>query len=95
MVDKPDPKLGEGEGLPPQVFWGDANQLEPVLADNLLLQQVNEQFYLTFGQVRPPAVTDSVERVVMEIRPVARLIVTEGALHRIVDLLTRSLKPKE
>lgn len=74
-----------------EVFWGDADAVEPVFADNLALQRVNEQFYLTFGQIRLPATSAVTDRTVAEIRPVARLIIPKDALHRVAELLTRNL----
>ena len=79
-----------------EVFWGKPEHLEPIFADNLHLQRINDQFYLTFGQIVPPLVEGSPnERMVAEIRPVARMIVTKDALGRISELLVRNLKSEE
>ena len=63
-----------------------------MFADNVLLQRVGDQFYLTFGQVRLPAIQGPVKRGVAEIRPMVRVIIPKDALERIADLLTRSLQ---
>lgn len=90
MPDKSDTKSGQSL----EVFWGSPEGVEIVWADNLHLQRVNNQYYLTFGQVRPP-VAEGIERIVAEIRPVARLVVTKDALKRITDLLAKGLKDPE
>ena len=72
-------------------FWGNADQLDLVFVDNIHVQRINDQFYLTFGQVRPP-VEIPPSRMVAEIRPVARLVVPRDALTKIVELLGRLTK---
>ena len=92
MADKPETK-GSQPAL--EAYWGKADHLEPVLVDNLHLQRVNNQYYLTFGQIRLPLVEAPTERVVAEIRPMTRLIIPRDALRRIVELLSRTLKHEE
>jgi len=96
MPNKPEEKHITAPQASIDVFWGKGEALEPIFADNLHLQRINDQFYLTFGQVRLPLIeTNPAERVVAEIRPVVRLIVPKDALQRVVNMLSRNLKPGE
>ncbi len=70
--------------------WGDANELEQVLADELQIQSVNNRFYLTFGQILVPVVEPK-EGQVVEIRPVGRFVVSKTSLEKIRNLLERVL----
>jgi hypothetical protein len=78
-----------------EMYWGQADHLEPVFADNLHLQRLNNQFYLTFGQIRLPAAAPGTERVVAEIRPLVRLVIPRENLKQIANLLSRNLKSSE
>jgi hypothetical protein len=93
MAEKPEAK-GTDEGVSIDVYWGSGEDLEPIYADQLHLQSINQQYYLTFGQLRPPLVKEGVpvDKIVAEIRPVAKLIVTREAFKRIAKLLNKHMK---
>jgi len=90
MPKKPGAATGK---VPMKMYWGKADGLDPVFADNLHLQRVNDQCYLTFGQIRPPMVLSGPPKdIEAEIRPIVRIIVSREALQRMADLLSRNLK---
>ena len=75
-----------------------ASHLEQLFADNLHLAQVNDQFFLTFGQTRVPIieVENQSEAMIAEIRPVAKLVIPKVAFERIAKLFAdRSTKKSE
>ena len=91
MANTPEAKPVAGEQTL-EVYWGSAEHLEPIFADNLHLQRIGDLFYLTFGQVRVPVLEgEQTKRLVAEIHPMARMIVPKAALDRIADLLHRTL----
>lgn len=63
-----------------------------MFVDNLFLQVVNEQVYLTFGQMQIPVTTEPEELSAVEIRPMARLIVPPSALRKMAKVVNTSLK---
>lgn len=69
--------------------WGDSAGIDQHFVDELLCQFVNERAYITFGQVRLPLSADMTEGKV-EIRPVARLIVTTESLNKMLAVLNRA-----
>jgi hypothetical protein len=73
-----------------ELQWGDAEHLEPIFVDNIHLARVNDQFYLTFGQIRLPVkgVTSSSG----ELRPMVRLVLTKDTVEKITVLLARNLE---
>lgn len=81
------PESGRGQL---SVTWSDADHLDPVFADNMHMVLVNDQYYVTFGQLRLPIVPEN--SGIGKIHPIARLIVPRDALQRIVEVLTRNLE---
>jgi len=69
--------------------WGDSAGIDQNFVDELLCQFVNERAYITFGQVRLPLSADVTEGKV-EIRPIARLIVTTETLNKMLTVLNRA-----
>lgn len=78
-----------------QLIWSTPVDLEPVYVDNMLLQKANEQYYVTFGQVRLPVSQAAPANATLEIRPVVRIIVSSQALRGMLEVLNRSIGLKE
>lgn len=78
-----------------RVYWSEDEDLDTVFVDNLFLQAVNEQVYLTFGQLQVPIGMDPEETAAVEIRPMARMVVSPAALKKIVKMLKTSLDDME
>lgn len=76
-----------------RVHWGNTEDLETVFVDNLYFQVINDQVYLTFGEVRVPLDPDVTD--VVEIRPMMRLITTPRAARKMVEVMSNSLKNLE
>ena len=78
-----------------QAKWSSGDHLDPMFCDHLHLSRINEQFYLTFGQLRPgiDQPDGTMSPITAEIRPLARLIVPSDALAKIVALLTKGIDP--
>jgi hypothetical protein len=95
LKKRAEPREKAGE-IPPgakriELVWRTSDD-EPAatFADNLHVRRINEQVYLTFGQVIPPFDLESAkpgQAVRAEIRRVARVVVTVETLKRIVNLL--------
>lgn len=87
MADDRKVAVREGQRIQVQAQWSNADHLDPVFADNLHVMRLNEQFYLTFGQIRLP-MTEAQDSMVGELRTMVRLVVPKDALQR-----TRSTIP--
>ena len=79
--------------------WKSNVEVETVFADNLLLQKINDQYFLTFGSIQTP-VLEFEEfpkdlSSVGEIRPVIRIALTQGGFARIAQLMLRHASPSE
>ena len=72
------------------ITWGDANAVDLTFVDQLHLQRADGHYLLTFGQVRPPLLMAPKDGVNAEIRPVARLVLTDQAYRRILDVLKQA-----
>lgn len=88
MAKKADGKPGQ---VQLDVAWTGGAELEPVFVDNLHLARVNNQYYLTFGQIRLPVSSGTAPKT-GELRSMVRLVVTRESLERIVALLNRNLE---
>lgn len=79
-----------------QAQWSSGDHLDPMFSDHLHLSRINDQFYLTFGQLRPgiDQPDGTVSPITAEIRPLIRLIVPRDALAKVVALLTKGLESK-
>jgi hypothetical protein len=88
MAEKPDVRVAKGKGM--RTKWA-KDSLEAVFADNLNLIQVNDQTYLTFGQVVPPSSPGEIteEPTTVEILPVARIVLTPEGFKKVVALLKK------
>ena len=94
MAEKSETKR-QGRSL--DFFWGDSVNLEQVHVDHAQLARINDQYYVTFGQVRPPATepdpsSPSSQRVVTEIRPVVRIIAGTKALRSMAEMILRNME---
>lgn len=81
-------KAAKAQG--PQTFavsWSSDQDVGQVYVDEMLIQIVNERAYVTFGQIRMPLATKPSETARVEIRPVARLIVSVETLKKMLDVL--------
>lgn len=83
----------EEQGIRMHARWVEGEGLEPLTAQHLHLSKVESQYYLTFGQLRPPVLDfeNDADPIIAEIRPVVQLVVPEEALGRIGDLIMRYL----
>ena len=70
--------------------WGDARSIDPIFVDELQVQDAGDRCYITFGQVRLPAVNPNEPLQDAEIRPVVRLVVTQKTLAKMLAVLTRA-----
>lgn len=88
----------EGGGSPSQprtlkLVWQQEDSIESVFADSMHLAFVNNQYYLTFGQIAPPVVAEGAgPEVTAEIRKVTRIVVSDRTLKQILILLDRYSK---
>jgi len=74
-----------------ELHWTKSDALDQTYVDHARLQRINEQFYLTFGQIRlPDDAGEDDSAIVAEIRPVAKVVMTAEALDRLRELLIRS-----
>jgi hypothetical protein len=74
----------------PQAYWADAVALEPRFADHVQLSRVESHYHLTFGQSHVPITTDSGTATVNEIRPIARMIIPDDVIRRMIDLIQQN-----
>ncbi len=84
----------ENSGFRLEVTWVSAEDLEPVFVDNLHLALVNNQYYLTFGQLRLPMVFPD-PPTKGRIHPVARFVIPREALQNIIALLRENVETKK
>jgi hypothetical protein len=75
------------------VTWALGENLEAVFVDNLHLAQVNDLFYLTFGQIRIPAGQEGPGAAA--IHPMVRLVLTRSAMKNIVGLMSSTQQGDE
>lgn len=76
----------------PQAYWGNAEELEPRFADHVQLSRVESHYHLTFGQSYVPITTDSGTAPVNEIRPIARMIIPQEVIRRMITLIEQNAK---
>jgi hypothetical protein len=77
-----------------EVRWSNPEHLDPVFADQMHLTRMNDQYYLTFGQIRPtfadvgkgPPVTTRAE-----VRPMVRITMSREILQKVADLISKGL----
>jgi hypothetical protein len=79
----------------PQAYWGESDELEPRFADHVQLSRVESHYHLTFGQSQVPINTDSGTAPVNEIRPIARMIIPQEVIRRLVTLIKQSTRGEE
>lgn len=78
------------KALGPQKFevrWSSDHDVGQVYVDEMLVQVVNERAYITFGQIRMPLAITPSDAAQVEIRPMARLIVSVDTLKRMLAVL--------
>lgn len=90
MEGKPESEGVSKGGFQLEVTWAEGPNLEPVFVDNLHMAQVNNQYYLTFGQLRVPV--GSTRRG--EIHPMACFVLSRESITRLVDLLGKVAEKK-
>ena len=79
------------QGIPLSPRWVPADDLPLVLAEHLHLALINNQYYLTFGQVNPPVHEHPTPGAPANIRPIARIVVPKASLPGIVRLLKQAV----
>ena len=73
--------------------WSSGEHLELQFVDSLHLAVINDQYYLTFGQLRPPVTDEKTARGSgAEIRPTARLVFSVSGMKKIMRLLTENIE---
>ncbi len=68
--------------------WLPAGQDPQVYVDEASLSYIGDRIYLTLGQIQAPA-PGHVAREIVDIQPMARVVMTETAFHKIVSLLNQ------
>ena len=68
--------------------WLPAGQDPQVYVDEASLSYIGDRIYLTLGQIQAPAAGQTGPQSV-DIQPVARVVMTEMAFHKIADLLNQ------
>jgi hypothetical protein len=74
----------------PQAVWVDADALAPQFADHVQLSRVESHYHLTFGQSHVPITKDSGTAPVNEIRPIARMIIPQDVIRRMITLIEQN-----
>lgn len=80
------------DAKPLKAYWGSDPSLPLQFVDNLHLQILNDQVYLTFGQIRVGVAAQEVEGSeppTAEIKPIARLVLTQEGLARVARLFAQ------
>lgn len=74
--------------IPIQLVWNNAPEVPQVFADEALLQVVGDKIYLALGQVQVPPTADFPgETPSLDVRPVARLVLTRDAFQKLAAML--------
>lgn len=71
----------------PQAVWGTSDALEPRFADHVQIAKVESHYHLTFGQSHVPITGDSGAIPVHDIRPIARMIIPNDVIRRLMTLI--------
>ena len=69
------------------LHWHESTDLVQTLADEAIIQVVQDRVYLTVGQVQMPATTAIRGVNSLEVAPVARLVYTFDAFEKLVKTL--------
>ena len=71
-----------------RLHWPESTDLAQIMADEAVVQVVSDRVYLTIGQVQmhPTFALTGVKS--LEVEPVARLVYTIPAFHKLVSTLT-------
>lgn len=74
-----------------KAVWANGQEeVKQVLATEALLSYVGDSVYLTFGQIQvPPIAPGAPPPPSVEVRPVARIVLTEGSFHKVLTMLNR------
>jgi hypothetical protein len=86
MRDEDSPETG----LQIRLEWGAVDPLDLVMVDQLSMTRVNRSVYLIFGQTRIPIIEDGEKIATAQIRPMARLVVSEDAFGQMMNLLGKA-----
>lgn len=78
-------------GYPAKMVWSAGPELDAVFTDQMHLAKINDQFYLTFGQIRILSWPGEPPESGTEIRPIARVIIPKSAMAKFVALLQSGL----
>ena len=71
----------------PQAVWGTTDVLEPRFADHVQIAKVESHYHLTFGQSHVTITSDSGAISVHDIRPIARMIIPNDVIRRLMTLI--------
>ena len=74
-----------------EVRWSENPALDQISIDEMFCQLVNDRAYLTLGQLRFPMTPGGEMPSSVEIRPVAKLVLTHEKLRQIVEVLGKLL----
>lgn len=69
--------------------WSTGKDIEAVFAQHAQLAALESEYYLTFGQVQTPEGGPGSTEA--EIRPVARVVLTEKTIQQLAKLLLRTV----
>ena len=85
-AEKPESR---GEGVLAVAKWREPEGLEPAFVEHLMVQRLNDKYYLTFGRIEMPLSGISDKKPEVWVQPVGRFVVPEAAMRTIRDLLNR------
>jgi hypothetical protein len=66
--------------------WADAINVEPIFVDELTVLDAGDRAYVTFGQLRLPAL----DAGQAEIRPMVRVVMTKKTLEKMFAVINRA-----
>jgi hypothetical protein len=85
------------EGITLTVKWGSFDALPSLPANQFIISHIENQFYLLFGEVTPPALTNLQQQKgdlpqTLEVKPLAKIVVPEGFMEKIAKAINGQLE---
>jgi hypothetical protein len=76
------------------VHWGAADNLQTLYANQLFITRAGPEFYLVFGELVSPLAFNSSELPSsLEIKPIARIVVSPDAILKFSDVISKIVEP--
>lgn len=87
-MTSPKPVLAPAESRGIKLHWTETPGLSQVLADEAIVQFTGDRVYVTVGQVQlPPIATPEEAPSFLDVAPIARLVFTTEAFHKIANTM--------